>query len=434
MRMTWAAAVGIVMGCIFGYHTAYAYECSQKLVCDSGYLLNGGENKQLTRYHQALLERYDMDYRVVVESNAGDLAAKAVELFKIMNVGDKSKTRKGLMLLIDPTADKVRLEISAGLDAVYTDAFVAYLEKRQMVPFFKAGRVADGILATTELLVTRAQKAALGEEFIAPQDLPKELAIGAGAQTEASIGKGEDIPETPGNNDHVAEGLTPLEVVQAYHQALADKNASPSLDIYSQQTKVMRKQWVVTEAQMASELAAYQQCVVDRVIELKDHTLAVVRYKVDQRRCAPYYLVREEGQWKLDFVAMSKTIRYNIDNEWHVEMSVPTPYNEAYDDWSFNKNGYPFPMKPMRWGLMVMTNRMTKVTWIKKIYEGTPAESMGFKEGDVILSWRHLDHPDYKEVVSDMDRVKPGDHVDVIIERGGQQFTLSVNAPPYVKP
>ena len=41
--------------------------------------------------------------------------------------------------------------------------------------------MADGILATTEMIVTRAQEAQEGKEFIPPEQLPNNLAIGAGA-------------------------------------------------------------------------------------------------------------------------------------------------------------------------------------------------------------------------------------------------------------
>ena len=47
---------------------------------------------------------------------------------------------------------------------------VAYIEQRQMVPFFRAERIADGILATTELIVAQANEATALSGFDVIQD------------------------------------------------------------------------------------------------------------------------------------------------------------------------------------------------------------------------------------------------------------------------
>ncbi|MCC6758865.1 MAG: TPM domain-containing protein [Candidatus Omnitrophica bacterium] len=315
--------------------------CQGKMVCDQTGFLSNDQIRGLTEYHAALLERYDIDLKVVVATNVGDIGLKAAAMFKELGVGEKSSTRKGVLLLIDPAQDKVRMEIPAGLDAVYTDGFVTYLQQRQMVPFFSAGRVADGVLATTELIVGRAQKAAKNEEFIAPENLPTILAIGAGAQTKASISKGYLAPA--GGPDVSGAGMSPQQVVDAYHQALAQGNASPDLSIYSRATKDLKRSWVVTPAQMKMELNTYQSCQVDKVSTAQNGQMAFVRYGVRQRQCAPYFLVKEDGEWKLDFSTMMQYIRFNVENKWHFDMSRVSPsVLSAFADWQFDKNGYPY--------------------------------------------------------------------------------------------
>jgi hypothetical protein len=70
---------------------------------------------------------------------------------------------------------------------VFTEAFVAYLEQRQMAPFFRENRVADGILAATELIVARAEDAAAGRAFAPPR--AARITRGGGA-TGPSTGAG----------------------------------------------------------------------------------------------------------------------------------------------------------------------------------------------------------------------------------------------------
>jgi len=106
-----------------------------------------------------------------------------------------------LLLVVDPENDLVRMEIGRSLEGVYTDAFVAYIEQRQMVPFFQANRVADGIFATTELLAGRANEAIQGEEFDPVTVAGFEKSSGAGAKSRAGIATGYQRPEGSGQTE-----------------------------------------------------------------------------------------------------------------------------------------------------------------------------------------------------------------------------------------
>lgn len=405
--------------------------CFRDLVCDQANLLTPAQRDQLSTYHQALLDRYDLDYRVVTgQADAGT----SVRIFKEAAIGENSKTRRGLLLLVDPAGNLVRLEVSAGLDAVFTDGFVAYIEQRQMVPFFQANRVSDGILATTEMIVTRAQEGQSGKEFIPPDQLPRNLAIGAGAETKASIGTGYTAPAPQGKSGLDISGLSPQEVVALYHRFLAEGNAAPDLPVFSASSRLMRQQWVVTPAQMRNELNAYRNCTIDQTIYVRNKTLAVVRYLVEQRQCAPYFLLQEGGAWRIDFAEMMQSLRFNVDNEWHFEMKRATPYAAAFYDWSFNRDGYPFPRQKMRWGMTVSTNYRTGATYIERIYPDTPVASMGLRENDIIVVWGDLRSPDYRAVIENMDEVKAGQKIRVGILRDGQTLNVDLIAPPVPRP
>lgn len=404
---------------------------AKDLVCDGAGVFSGFQREGLALYHAALLDRYDIDYRVLTENGIGaDIGAIAPAAFKKAEVGSGSKTRKGFLLLVDPAAGKVRLEVSAGLDAVFTDGFVAYLQQRQMVPFFKAGRVSDGILAMTEMIVTRAQNAAAGKEFIPPEQLPDNLAIGAGAQADVKIGSGYSAPQNAAAAALTSAGAAPLQVVAQYHAALAAGNAAPDLPIYSAATREMRKSWVVTPAQMKNELQAYKKCDVDREITIAGKPLAVVRYKVDQRKCAPYFLVFEDGAWRLDFATMMQSIRFNIDNDWRFDFKKPHAYGEAFADWDFDKNGYPHAPRPKRWGITVTTDPKSGVTFISKIHTGAPAESMPIRAGDIVLSWDGMTRPHHRSILRSLDTAPAGKKLAVEVERAGQKLQFDLIAPP----
>ncbi len=320
-----------VMDIIGGQH-------EENLIIDKASLLNQEQLNGIVRYHKAFLDAYDIDFRVVTTTSAVDINLYSVKRFEELQVGTFSKTGLGLMLVVDPENDLVRMEIGRSLEGVYTDAFVAYIEQRQMVPFFQDNRVADGILATTELLAGRANDAIQGEEFNPVTVAGFEKSSGAGAKSRAGIATGYQRPEGPGQTDVSANG-GPLLLVQAYHRVMESGNARPDLGIYTRATQQMMKDWVVTPAQMRNMVNIYRKCSKTEVRIQGNY--GVVRYELSERQCSPYFLQRENGAWKLDLSMMSNTIRFNHKNQWHFAMNVDHPYGFAFTDWRFDQHGFP---------------------------------------------------------------------------------------------
>jgi uncharacterized protein len=136
----------------------------------------------------ALLSQYDVDDRVMTVASAEDLSAFAVQSFEAGRVGSQSRTGRGLLLVVDAAGEHVRLEVSCELEAVFVDSFVAFVEREQMAPFFAAGRVGDGIVATSELIAARAEAAIAGAEI--SERAAEASSAGAGAESRAGFGDG----------------------------------------------------------------------------------------------------------------------------------------------------------------------------------------------------------------------------------------------------
>ena len=101
-----------------------------------------------------LFKDHDIDYRVLIPRDVQDVdnSTRAYKEFESRKVGTLSRSGRGLLLLVDPYQNEVRLEVSLALEGIYTDAFVSYIQHRQMIPFFQGSRISDGILATTEMI------------------------------------------------------------------------------------------------------------------------------------------------------------------------------------------------------------------------------------------------------------------------------------------
>ena len=244
------------------------------------------------------------------------------------------------MLVIDPAQNLVRLEVGYSLEGVYPDAFIAYIEHRQMVPFFRAGRVADGILATTELIITRAQRAQANAGF--ENEAWYAGSGGAGATTSARLGEGIEGPTGETGTDKAA-GRTPAETLLAYFEAMEARNANPDLALYSPATRRMLKGWVMTSAQMDNVVRIYRRCQAEPTRHSGGY--AVIRYPIPQRACAPFFFELIGGAWALDLTMMQRAVRFGRSNAWRFDPGAEHPYAFAFEDWRFDRNGFPMAAK-----------------------------------------------------------------------------------------
>lgn len=304
-------------------------------VMDGAGLLSGDQRAAIEAQHRFLLADHDVDYRVVTVSGSENLDLLAAKRFAELDVGAGSRAGRGLLLVIDAARDEVRLEVGRSLEGNFPDGFVAYVERRQLVPFFRAGRVGDGVLAATELLVGRIQ----GERtHMAWNDGDADRgSAGGGARAPAEIGRGDDGALRRG--PAVAASATPEGTVRAYLDAMRARNGSADLDLYSPATRVFLRERVLTAAQMDSVSRTYRACHPDAA--RISGSRAVIRYAPRERVCAPFFLLLEDGRWRLDLEAASRVLHFGRSNAWRIERSVPSPYAFAFEDWKFDVHGFP---------------------------------------------------------------------------------------------
>lgn len=283
-------------------------------VMDAAGLLTPAEEAKLSDWHAALLEQYDIDYRVLTVPSTDDLSRLAVRTFKIDGVGDLSRAGRGLLLVIDTGGNRVRLEVARQLEGVFVDSFVAYIEREQMTPFFSAHRVGDGIVAASELIAGHAERAlasgALDDQAMAA------TSAGGGAETDAMLDGSLQRPKARRDTDTRAAD-SPGETVAAYLAAMAAHDADAALELYAPDTQEMLARQVVTRAQMDNVVRTYRDCPQPALLQQDD--VAVLLYPQQARSCAPWLLERGPGGgWRLDLATMQRAIRFDTRNLWRV--------------------------------------------------------------------------------------------------------------------
>lgn len=313
--------------------------CSQDSVknhvLDPAGLLSSSQQQRLESFHQLLYREQDVEFLLaILDRSSADLDRTALELFEQHRLGSRTTGARGLLLVIDPFSQQVRIEVGYDLEGVFPDGYIAGLEYDQMRPFFQQHRIGAGVEALTELLVVRLQEK--GEDSAGSVGETEHLSGGAGARISTSgtvPAKGTAAPGT------YLPQATPLGTLQVYRQVLQEQCKDPELEIYTAETQGFFSRWLVTDAQQQNELNGLERMLSFAEVKIRDD-LAVIRFPVDERHASPYFLRRAAAGWQLDFAALSRLIQFNHRNQWHFRQ-LQHQYMFAFSDWHFDRNGFP---------------------------------------------------------------------------------------------
>ena len=308
---------------------------------DRAGLLSADRQERLRSFHRQLIKDADIHLLVVVlDRQVQDLDREAVVLFEQHRVGGTTNGARGVLLVVDPVGGQVRMEIGYDLEGIFPDGFIARIEREQMAPFFTAGRVADGIEASVELLVAKA----LGseQEQGAGRQAGGQLSGGGGARVGVTIGEAvRPAGKPPAATGSFSAGATPEAAFATYLQVLRERVKDPELPLYTPETRTMLRKWLVTDGQQANELKNLGSPQA-RGEWFVSGELAVLRFPLRERQLPPYFFRRGGEGWMLDLNAMGQLLAFNHLNQWHLRRTEH-PYDFAFRDITFDANGFPHP-------------------------------------------------------------------------------------------
>jgi uncharacterized protein len=108
------------------------------------------------------------------------------------------------------------------------------------------------------------------------------------------------------------------------------RDGRPDLPLYSKARRAMMANWAVTPAQMDNVVKTFATCPQAELKIIPGDKLAVLRYPPAERECSPWFLVREDGMWKLDLTMMQRALRFNNRNQWRFDPKVSHEYKPAF--------------------------------------------------------------------------------------------------------
>ena len=153
----------------------------------------------------------------------------------------------------------------------------------------------------------------------------------------------QEMQKRSWRKQQAASSDDPEKTLRAYFAARRAHDASPFLPIYTSDTTAMLRGRRITPQAMDHEVRTYAFCGAPRVFMDKDR--AVLRYDVKRRHCAPFFLRREKGRWRLDLAAMAHGMRFNVRGQWHFKSGMAPAWAFAFKDWGLDESGYPHPLQ-----------------------------------------------------------------------------------------
>ena len=123
-------------------------------VVDQARVLSAGAVAQLTAQLQAHEQATGQQVVVATVSSLQEheIADYGYQLGRAWGIGQKDKNT-GAILLVAPAERKVRIEVGYGLEGTLTDAQSRLIIEREILPAFRAGQMAQGILQGTTAML-----------------------------------------------------------------------------------------------------------------------------------------------------------------------------------------------------------------------------------------------------------------------------------------
>ena len=253
-----------------------------------------------------------VDLRFVFVEGAGErsLEELAVALVEERRIGGSTGDR-GVLLLYDVAARRLKIEVGYGLEGMFPDVFVNYLVRRHAQMFLESGQASLGLRLLLRLLQHRIREAVLGEEFdprvLAFIDKGGHLSGGAGVaarmeEEKAGWRRGKLPPE---ERARYAAGATPFATYTAYLNWLNQPVRDAEVDFLTGGSRSYMNSLPLSPAYGDMILLGEYGKGFD-IVERGD--LAILFF-TSTPFTSPHFFVREAGKWRMDLVTEVQNTR-----------------------------------------------------------------------------------------------------------------------------
>ena len=391
----------------------------------------------LDSHLNTLYQQADIDMVVVTfpKLEGHDIDDIAVRLLSNWDIGENTNGLKGILFILSVEEEVVRFEIGYDLEWIYPDGFVGYIERDQMAPFFAAGRIQDGISATLEMIIARAnekiEEQAYNPDITEDKVSNEYYSGGAGASRKVQV-KIVKVPDETDYPEDIVSLFVPQPTPEEAYLLDLERNKRHirgyDFDLYTHETRKISKDWMFTKAQMDNEVRDTRGKTFSAYTK---ENLAIIVFEPQFRNCPPIYLIRNEGGWQLDIATMSKTIHFDLRNYAHIGKSQ---YFQLFKEngYTFGVNGFLYYKgeEPACLGVNSWSGD-TKTAKINSLVKNGAGEKAGLKPGDTIIKVGDIDVSSTRQIVQAENKYQIGESVTVKVKRDLRTKTFDVVLDAY---
>lgn len=128
-------------------------------VVDDAHLLSPEQEAQLTQLSREIQQASSRQFYIatIPDLQGYDIADYGYQLGRAWGIGQKG-ANNGIILIVAPNERKVRIEVGYGLEPIMTDALSNQIITQTIVPKFKAGDMAGGVVAGAQAIGAQMQQ------------------------------------------------------------------------------------------------------------------------------------------------------------------------------------------------------------------------------------------------------------------------------------
>jgi hypothetical protein len=334
----------------------------RRLLDDPGGILDAAAARRIRAYLAWVGEQYGIDYHVVVGPiDGGSPERSALELFEQRATG-RATGGKGLLLVADPSARVVRVEVGYALEPYVTDIAASRMLSDYLAPYFRSGDAAAGIEASIEALVDTLRPHLVAAAPTGAASGPSSGAAAAGdptaaggapaaqdpARTTTAIGEGGHAATAPVEHQPRPQPLSggggaSLDLLRRLPDDRLDDDTRAALrsilvpqpdprrardleiallhkGIYFQEAALYDEAWRRAARSGGFAPARLREIARqwDRPYEILVEEPLAVAYYLDSGALGPTFLRREPEGWIIDASEGARTIVYDYSNQgWY---------------------------------------------------------------------------------------------------------------------
>jgi len=357
--------------------------------------------EEIDSYGRDLRQEFDIDFVVIVTPSleGKDTSTFAADIFSRWEIGKSTQGKKGILILIAQREQKVKIEVGYDLEYIYTDLYVAQVEREMLGEFLEQADWKRGFLATIENFMERTyrmQKKGVDVKNVSGKGELEYYSGGAGAKGTFDFGAAlkRPLPRTSKElRKYFGAQSTPGLAFQRYMEFCARNMKDYTVDLFNPRTKVFFSYWPTSTGQRRSEAQEWDGLSYE--VRQKGKWAAVFHPGDNYMEMAthPVYLVEKTKKgWQMDLDAMARSFIYSGRFVHWANGAVFLPYVQLFmDDYTLLPNMYCLAKRGTNIGTFDIAYLGTGLypEWEAGIHIYPRTEELsrktGFKSGDSIV-------------------------------------------------